>query len=72
MQVPWPSYQSRFAVDPRIMSHQAAMAYNMNLLQAHGRGSPIPYGLGHHSPIGVGQQHPEKEHEQNRIGEYLR
>ncbi|XP_072098762.1 probable helicase with zinc finger domain isoform X1 [Mobula birostris] len=65
--VPWPSYQSRFAVDPRIMSHQAAMAYNMNLLQAHGRGSPIPYGLGHHSPMGIGQQHPEKEHEQSRI-----
>lgn len=53
------------------------MAYNMNLLQAHGRGSPIPYGLGHHSPVSIGQQqqlqHPDKEqHEQSRNGEYLK
>lgn len=49
------------------------MAYNVNLLQAHGRGSPIPYGLGHHSPVTVGQQqlqHSDKEQlEQNRNGE---
>lgn len=51
------------------------MAYNMNLLQTHGRGSPIPYGLGHHPPVSIGQpqsQHQEKEqHEQNRNGELL-
>lgn len=34
--VPWTGYQGRFAVDPRILTHQAAMAYNMNLLQTHG------------------------------------
>ncbi|NXS64842.1 HELZ helicase, partial [Pandion haliaetus] len=71
--VPWTGYQGRFAVDPRIITHQAAMAYNMNLLQAHGRGSPIPYGLGHHSPVSIGQQqqlqHQDKEqHEQSRNG----
>ncbi|XP_010615101.1 probable helicase with zinc finger domain isoform X1 [Fukomys damarensis] len=70
--VPWTGYQGRFAVDPRIITHQAAMAYNMNLLQTHGRGSPIPYGLGHHPPVSIGQpqsQHPEKDqHEQNRNG----
>ncbi|NWW98389.1 HELZ helicase, partial [Caloenas nicobarica] len=71
--VPWTGYQGRFAVDPRLITHQAAMAYNMNLLQAHGRGSPIPYGLGHHSPVSIGQQqqlqHPDKEqHEQSRNG----
>lgn len=71
--VPWTGYQGRFAVDPRIITHQAAMAYNMNLLQAHGRGSPIPFGLGHHSPVSIGQQqqlqHPDKEqHEQSRNG----
>uniref|UniRef100_A0ABM5FNZ7 Probable helicase with zinc finger domain isoform X3 n=2 Tax=Pogona vitticeps TaxID=103695 RepID=A0ABM5FNZ7_9SAUR len=69
--VPWTGYQSRFAVDPRIITHQAAMAYNVNLLQAHGRGSPIPYGLGHHSPVSIAQQqqlqHLDKEQlEQNR------
>uniref|UniRef100_A0A670I1P7 Helicase with zinc finger n=1 Tax=Podarcis muralis TaxID=64176 RepID=A0A670I1P7_PODMU len=68
--VPWTGYQSRFAVDPRIITHQAAMAYNVNMLQAHGRGSPIPYGLGHHSPVSIGQQqlqHSDKEQlEQNR------
>lgn len=73
IQVPWTGYQGRFAVDPRLITHQAAMAYNMNLLQAHGRGSPIPYGLGHHSPVSIGQQqqlqHPDKEqHEQSRNG----
>ncbi|XP_029424236.1 probable helicase with zinc finger domain isoform X2 [Nannospalax galili] len=70
--VPWTGYQGRFAVDPRIITHQAAMAYNMNLLQTHGRGSPIPYGLGHHPPVSIGQpqnQHPEKDQpEQNRNG----
>ncbi|XP_015263795.1 PREDICTED: probable helicase with zinc finger domain [Gekko japonicus] len=68
--VPWTGYQSRFAVDPRLITHQAAVAYNVNLLQAHGRGSPIPYNLGHHSPVNVGQQqiqHSDKEQlEQNR------
>ncbi|DAA18081.1 TPA: helicase with zinc finger [Bos taurus] len=70
--VPWTGYQGRFAVDPRIITHQAAMAYNMNLLQTHGRGSPIPYGLGHHPPVSIGQpqnQHQEKDqHEQSRNG----
>lgn len=51
------------------------MAYNMNLLQTHGRRSPIPYGLGHHPPVSIGQpqtQHPEKDqHEQNRNGRLL-
>ncbi|KAI1896747.1 hypothetical protein AGOR_G00098000 [Albula goreensis] len=60
--LPWPGYQGRLAMDPRIMSHQAAMAYNMNLLQAHNRGSPIPYGVSHPSPLGVGQQtSPDKD-----------
>ncbi|ELW67473.1 putative helicase with zinc finger domain [Tupaia chinensis] len=70
--VPWTGYQGRFAVDPRIITHQAAMAYNMNLLQTHGRGSPIPYGLGHHPPVSIGQPqnpHQEKDQlEQNRNG----
>ncbi|XP_054986326.1 probable helicase with zinc finger domain isoform X2 [Sorex araneus] len=74
--VPWTGYQGRFAVDPRIITHQAAMAYNMNLLQTHGRGSPVPYGLGHHPPVSLGQpqsqpqaQPPEKEPlEQSRNG----
>lgn len=56
------------------------MAYNVNLLQAqaqaqaHGRGSPISYGLGHHSPVPIGQQQfqqVDKELEQNRNGELL-
>ncbi|KAM3865303.1 putative helicase with zinc finger domain [Diretmus argenteus] len=61
--LPWPGYQNRFAVDPRIMSHQAAMAYNFNLLQAQNRGSPIPYsgGVVHPSPLGMGQPSPDKE-----------
>ncbi|XP_036195782.1 probable helicase with zinc finger domain isoform X4 [Myotis myotis] len=70
--VPWTGYQGRFAVDPRIITHQAAMAYNMNLLQTHGRGSPLPYGLGHHPPVSIGQpQNPHQEkdqHEQHRNG----
>ncbi|XP_068034437.1 probable helicase with zinc finger domain [Anomalospiza imberbis] len=41
-------------------------------IRAHGRGSPIPYGLGHHSPVSLGQQqlpHQDKEqHEQARNG----
>lgn len=61
-QLPWPGYQNRFAVDPRIMSHPAAMAYNFNLLQAQNRGSPIPYsGVAHPSPLGMGQPSPDKE-----------
>ncbi|AWP05906.1 putative helicase with zinc finger domain [Scophthalmus maximus] len=60
--LPWPGYQNRFAVDPRIMSHPAAMAYNFNLLQAQNRGSPIPYsGVAHPSPLGMGQPSPDKE-----------
>uniref|UniRef100_A0A665V717 Probable helicase with zinc finger domain n=1 Tax=Echeneis naucrates TaxID=173247 RepID=A0A665V717_ECHNA len=60
--LPWPGYQNRFAVDPRIMSHPAAMAYNFNLLQAQNRGSPIPYsGVAHQSPLGMGQHSPDKE-----------
>uniref|UniRef100_A0A667ZS12 Probable helicase with zinc finger domain n=1 Tax=Myripristis murdjan TaxID=586833 RepID=A0A667ZS12_9TELE len=60
--LPWPGYQNRFAMDPRIMSHQAAMAYNFNLLQAQNRGSPIPYsGVAHPSPLGMGQPSPDKE-----------
>lgn len=61
-QLPWPGYQNRFAVDPRLMSHPAAMAYNFNLLQAQNRGSPIPYsGVAHPSPLGMGQPSPDKE-----------
>lgn len=60
--LPWPGYQNRFAVDPRIMNHPAAMAYNLNLLQAQNRGSPIPYtGVAHPSPLGIGQPSPDKE-----------
>ncbi|XP_033839572.1 probable helicase with zinc finger domain [Periophthalmus magnuspinnatus] len=61
--LPWPSYQNRFAVDPRIMNHPAAMhAYNLNLLQAPNRGSPIPYpGVAHPSPLGMSQPSPDKE-----------
>lgn len=61
-QLPWPGYQNRFAVDPRLMGHPAAMAYNFNLLQAQNRGSPVPYGgVAHPSPLGVGQHSPDKE-----------
>uniref|UniRef100_A0A8C6U683 Probable helicase with zinc finger domain n=1 Tax=Neogobius melanostomus TaxID=47308 RepID=A0A8C6U683_9GOBI len=60
--LPWPGYQNRFAVDPRIMNHPAAMAYNLNLLQAPNRGSPVPYpGVAHPSPLGIGQPSPDKE-----------
>uniref|UniRef100_A0A8C7Z521 Probable helicase with zinc finger domain n=1 Tax=Oryzias sinensis TaxID=183150 RepID=A0A8C7Z521_9TELE len=60
--LPWPGYQNRFAVDPRIMSHPAAMAYNLNLLQPQSRGSPIPYGgVAHPSPLGMGQPSPDKD-----------
>uniref|UniRef100_A0A8C9YG57 Probable helicase with zinc finger domain n=1 Tax=Sander lucioperca TaxID=283035 RepID=A0A8C9YG57_SANLU len=58
--LPWPGYQNRFAVDPRIMSHPAAVAYNFNLLQAQNRGSPIPYS-GVAPPLGMGQPSPDKE-----------
>ncbi|XP_043969739.1 probable helicase with zinc finger domain isoform X1 [Gambusia affinis] len=62
LSLPWPGYQNRFAVDPRIMSHPAAMAYNLNLLQPQNRGSPIPYsGVAHPSPLGLAQLSPEKE-----------
>ncbi|XP_073435910.1 probable helicase with zinc finger domain [Dendrobates tinctorius] len=65
--VPWPpNYQSRFSMDPRLMTHPA-MAYNMNLLQGHGRGSPIPFGLGHHSPVNVGQQIPHTDKDQHEL-----
>ncbi|MEQ2306821.1 hypothetical protein AMECASPLE_012169, partial [Ameca splendens] len=60
--LPWPGYQNRFAVDPRIMSHPAAVAYNLNLLQPQNRGSPIPYsGVTHPSPLGMAQPSPEKD-----------
>lgn len=49
-------------MDPRLVSHPAAVAYGMNLLQAHSRGSPVPYGVGHTSPLGPCQQSsPDKE-----------
>lgn len=49
-------------MDPRLMGHPAAMAYNFNLLQAQNRGSPVPYGgVTHPSPLGVGQPSPDKE-----------
>uniref|UniRef100_A0A673KMW3 C3H1-type domain-containing protein n=1 Tax=Sinocyclocheilus rhinocerous TaxID=307959 RepID=A0A673KMW3_9TELE len=61
--LPWPGYQSRFAVDPRIMSHQAAMAaYNLNLRPAASRTSPVLYGISHQSPLGLNQQ-PTSEKE---------
>ncbi|MGH0141509.1 UNVERIFIED_CONTAM: hypothetical protein FKN15_043082 [Acipenser sinensis] len=68
LSVPWPGYQGRFAVDPRLVTHQAAMAYNMNLLQAHGRGSPLPYGGSHPSPLGMNQQQEKEQEEQSRNG----
>lgn len=44
------------------MSHPAAMAYNLNLLQPQNRGSPIPYsGVAHPSPLGLAQLSPEKD-----------
>uniref|UniRef100_A0A8C0YQ05 Probable helicase with zinc finger domain n=1 Tax=Cyprinus carpio carpio TaxID=630221 RepID=A0A8C0YQ05_CYPCA len=61
--LPWTGYQSRFAVDPRIMSHQAAMAaYNLNLRPAASRTSPVLYGFSHPSPLGLNQQ-PTSEKE---------
>uniref|UniRef100_A0A671SZF0 Probable helicase with zinc finger domain n=1 Tax=Sinocyclocheilus anshuiensis TaxID=1608454 RepID=A0A671SZF0_9TELE len=61
--LPWPGYQSRFAMDPRIMSHQAAMAaYNLNLRPAASRTSPVLYGFNHPSPLGLNQQ-PTSEKE---------
>uniref|UniRef100_A0A8C1XD63 Probable helicase with zinc finger domain n=1 Tax=Cyprinus carpio TaxID=7962 RepID=A0A8C1XD63_CYPCA len=61
--LPWTGYQSRFAVDPRIMSHQAAMAaYNLNLRPAASRTSPVLYGFSHPSPLGLNQQ-PSSEKE---------
>ncbi|KAM9456834.1 putative helicase with zinc finger domain isoform 2-T2 [Clarias gariepinus] len=54
--LPWAGYQNRFAMDPRIMSHQAAMAaYNLNLRPAVSRASPVLYGLNQPSPLGIGQ-----------------
>lgn len=56
LQLPWPSYQNRFAMDPRFMSHQAAMAaYNLNLRPTVSRASPVLYGLGQPSSMGIGQ-----------------
>uniref|UniRef100_A0A4W4ED35 Probable helicase with zinc finger domain n=1 Tax=Electrophorus electricus TaxID=8005 RepID=A0A4W4ED35_ELEEL len=66
--LPWPGYQGRFAMDPRIMSHQAAMAaYNLNLRPAAAsRASPVLYGLGQPSAMGLGQPPaPDKEQERN-------
>uniref|UniRef100_A0A8C2PRS0 Probable helicase with zinc finger domain n=1 Tax=Cyprinus carpio TaxID=7962 RepID=A0A8C2PRS0_CYPCA len=61
--LPWAGYQSRFAMDPRIMSHQAAMAaYNLNLRPAASRTSPVLYGFNHPSPLGMNQQ-PSSEKE---------
>ena len=61
-QLPWAGYPNRFAMDPRIMNHQAAMAYNFNLLQAQNRGPSLPYGaVGHPSPLGLAQPSPDKE-----------
>lgn len=58
-QLPWPGYQSRFPMDPRIMSHQAAMAaYNLNLRPPASRASPVLYGLSQPSPIGLTQVPP--------------
>ncbi|XP_067314224.1 probable helicase with zinc finger domain isoform X5 [Pseudorasbora parva] len=55
--LPWPGYQSRFAVDPRVVSHQAAMAaYNLNLRSPAPRASPVLYGFNHPSPLGLNQQ----------------
>uniref|UniRef100_A0A8C4ZCT8 Helicase with zinc finger n=1 Tax=Gadus morhua TaxID=8049 RepID=A0A8C4ZCT8_GADMO len=60
--LPWAGYPNRFAMDPRIMNHQAAMAYNFNLLQAQNRGPSLPYGaVGHPSPLGLAQPSPDKE-----------
>uniref|UniRef100_A0A3Q3MFM7 Helicase with zinc finger n=1 Tax=Mastacembelus armatus TaxID=205130 RepID=A0A3Q3MFM7_9TELE len=59
--LPWPGYQNRFAVDPRLMNHPATMAYNFNLLQAQNRGSPIPYGGVAHPSLSMGQPSPDKE-----------
>ncbi|KAI4903994.1 hypothetical protein NFI96_024214, partial [Prochilodus magdalenae] len=54
--LPWPGYQGRFAMDPRIMSHQAAMAaYNLNLRPPASRASPVLYGLSQPSPLGITQ-----------------
>ncbi|NP_998431.1 probable helicase with zinc finger domain [Danio rerio] len=59
--LPWAGYQSRFPMDPRIMSHQAAM-YNLNLRPAASRTSPVLYGFSHASPLGLNQQqNTEKE-----------
>ncbi|KPP78478.1 putative helicase with zinc finger domain [Scleropages formosus] len=58
--LPWAGYQNRFALDPRIMSHQAAVAYSM--LQTHNRGSPVPYGVSHPSSLCLcPQPSPDKE-----------
>ena len=43
-------------MDPRIMSHQAAMAaYNLNLRPPASRASPVLYGLSQPSPLGITQ-----------------
>uniref|UniRef100_A0A3B1IM46 Probable helicase with zinc finger domain n=1 Tax=Astyanax mexicanus TaxID=7994 RepID=A0A3B1IM46_ASTMX len=57
--LPWAGYQNRFAMDPRIMSHPAAMAaYNLNLRPAASRASPVLYGLSQPSPLGLAQPLP--------------
>ncbi|XP_038676798.1 probable helicase with zinc finger domain isoform X7 [Scyliorhinus canicula] len=45
-QVTWSGYQNRFALDPRLVARQTAMAYNFKLLQTQGRLSPGPFNLG--------------------------
>ncbi|XP_033886349.3 probable helicase with zinc finger domain [Acipenser ruthenus] len=48
--VPCSGYQNRLPLDPRIMACQAAVAYNINLLQNQGRLSPGPFVSGPLSP----------------------
>uniref|UniRef100_A0AAY4CHQ0 Probable helicase with zinc finger domain n=1 Tax=Denticeps clupeoides TaxID=299321 RepID=A0AAY4CHQ0_9TELE len=57
--LPWTAYQGRFPVDPHLMGHQAAMAYNLNLRAPTSRTSPVLYGLGHPSPLA--QQPPNEK-----------
>ncbi|XP_007903968.1 probable helicase with zinc finger domain [Callorhinchus milii] len=44
-QVTWSGYQNRLALDPRLVARQATVAYNLSLLQPHGRLSPGPYSV---------------------------
>uniref|UniRef100_A0A4W3ISQ7 C3H1-type domain-containing protein n=1 Tax=Callorhinchus milii TaxID=7868 RepID=A0A4W3ISQ7_CALMI len=43
--VTWSGYQNRLALDPRLVARQATVAYNLSLLQPHGRLSPGPYSV---------------------------